>query len=246
VWLSVDRLAKEFHSLSPYNFVENNPLMLFDADGNSPQWWPGITLFYKNKEISGGLGVGYINMKQEGYAKDEVGYTVFRMTSLGRVDASDGTPEVVGGAGFSTTIGVEQVFSRETFWALALFDDDASEFAFDFGAGSSIDFGFGTNGSISLGVGVGVSARVSISNSTIEYSLSMTYAENAELIKKHGDNLNFEIGEVSRNSDGVYTSTMKITKNDRAFNTRINLVSPNGKIWFTSNYVDAAKNVEEL
>ena len=68
----------------------------------------------------------------------------------------------------------------------------------------------------------------------------------AELIKKHGDNLNFEIGEVSRNSDGVYTSTMKITKNDRAFNTRINLVSPNGKIWFTSNYVDAAKNVEEL
>jgi len=36
VWLSVDPLASKFHNLSPYNFVENNPLMMIDPDGRGP------------------------------------------------------------------------------------------------------------------------------------------------------------------------------------------------------------------
>ncbi len=33
VWLSVDPLADEYPSLSPYNFVANNPIMLIDPTG---------------------------------------------------------------------------------------------------------------------------------------------------------------------------------------------------------------------
>lgn len=33
VWLSVDPLAHKYPSLSPYNFVANNPIMLIDPDG---------------------------------------------------------------------------------------------------------------------------------------------------------------------------------------------------------------------
>lgn len=35
VWLSVDPLANEFPHLTPYNFVEGNPIMLNDPDGRS-------------------------------------------------------------------------------------------------------------------------------------------------------------------------------------------------------------------
>ncbi len=35
VWLSVDPLAHKYPSLSPYNFTENNPIMLLDPDGRS-------------------------------------------------------------------------------------------------------------------------------------------------------------------------------------------------------------------
>jgi RHS repeat-associated protein len=35
LWLSVDPMANEFPYISPYNFVENNPIMLIDPDGRS-------------------------------------------------------------------------------------------------------------------------------------------------------------------------------------------------------------------
>jgi RHS repeat-associated protein len=37
VWLSVDPLAEKYPSLSPYNFVENNPLLLVDPTGLGPE-----------------------------------------------------------------------------------------------------------------------------------------------------------------------------------------------------------------
>lgn len=39
IWLSVDPLAEEFPSWSPYNFVMNNPLRFIDPDGRAPLDW---------------------------------------------------------------------------------------------------------------------------------------------------------------------------------------------------------------
>lgn len=33
VWLSVDPLASKYPHVTPYNFVENNPIMLVDPTG---------------------------------------------------------------------------------------------------------------------------------------------------------------------------------------------------------------------
>jgi hypothetical protein len=38
VWLSVDPLAHEYRSLSSYNFVANNPIILLDPDGRKILW----------------------------------------------------------------------------------------------------------------------------------------------------------------------------------------------------------------
>ena len=42
IWLGVDPLAGDFPSLTPYNFVENNPIMLLDPDGNGPTGPEGL------------------------------------------------------------------------------------------------------------------------------------------------------------------------------------------------------------
>ena len=36
LWLTVDPIANEFPDLSPFNFVENNPIILIDPDGKAP------------------------------------------------------------------------------------------------------------------------------------------------------------------------------------------------------------------
>lgn len=36
IWLSVDPLAEKYPFVTPYNFVENNPLRLIDPDGRGP------------------------------------------------------------------------------------------------------------------------------------------------------------------------------------------------------------------
>jgi RHS repeat-associated protein len=42
VWLSVDPWADKYPHVTPYNFVENNPIMLVDPDGNGPGGPPGL------------------------------------------------------------------------------------------------------------------------------------------------------------------------------------------------------------
>jgi len=37
VWLSVDPLAHKYPHVTPYNFVENNPLRLVDPTGMGPE-----------------------------------------------------------------------------------------------------------------------------------------------------------------------------------------------------------------
>ncbi len=48
-WLSVDPMAGKYPSLSPYAYVANNPVMLFDPDGRE------IRIYYKEKRGIGRL-----------------------------------------------------------------------------------------------------------------------------------------------------------------------------------------------
>lgn len=53
-WLSVDPLAEKYPSLSPYNYVANNPLRLMDVNGD------GIWDYVKGAgQAVGGFGVGF-------------------------------------------------------------------------------------------------------------------------------------------------------------------------------------------
>ncbi len=63
VWMSVDRLARKYPSLTPYNFVANNPINAIDPDGNviifingmqfgdggSRRYWNGLDTRIKNR-----------------------------------------------------------------------------------------------------------------------------------------------------------------------------------------------------
>ena len=68
MWLGVDPLAGDFPHLTPYNFVENNPIKLVDPDGRSAHGWEECgdgTFVQISKE--GGDNVDYIyNRNAEG------------------------------------------------------------------------------------------------------------------------------------------------------------------------------------
>ena len=50
-FLSVDPLAADFASWSPYNYVLGNPIMLIDPDGRAPIVWPPPWLFPAAKAV---------------------------------------------------------------------------------------------------------------------------------------------------------------------------------------------------
>lgn len=57
IWLSVDPLAHKYPHITPYNFVENNPIILVDPDGKGP---------YVYEEVEGGGYQKVENMENDG------------------------------------------------------------------------------------------------------------------------------------------------------------------------------------
>jgi len=58
IWLSVDPMSDKYPSMSPYNYCANNPVILVDPDGNSPE--PCINYAFKLR-LKGGFGSNGFN-----------------------------------------------------------------------------------------------------------------------------------------------------------------------------------------
>ena len=41
-WNGIDKLSEDYISHSPYAYVMNNPVMMFDPDGRSGNWWDNV------------------------------------------------------------------------------------------------------------------------------------------------------------------------------------------------------------
>ncbi|KPE48978.1 hypothetical protein AOB46_22460, partial [Chryseobacterium indologenes] len=47
-WNGMDQLSESYSSYSPYAYVMNNPVMMYDPDGRLIQGW--LTSFYNNSQ----------------------------------------------------------------------------------------------------------------------------------------------------------------------------------------------------
>ncbi|WP_410246450.1 RHS repeat-associated core domain-containing protein, partial [Arthrospira sp. PCC 8006] len=149
-WLSVDPLASEFPSWTPYHYVHNNPVNMTDPDGRAA-WWPGVTTTYIEIRAAVGVGVGANFIRQSGVVRDEVGKTHFISQSQVMVDGS--RPGSMAGGMASVMGGVSQDFKHETF--LGQQRSNNSQFSAGSAAGPAVGLGFG-DGTVSLLAGTGI------------------------------------------------------------------------------------------
>ena len=83
IWSAVDPMADDYPDLSPYNYCENNPIMLVDPDGNNSGWYEdnGQTVFDPK-----------INSQQDVY---DAGKTGKYYGDMGVEYASDGSVNIL-------------------------------------------------------------------------------------------------------------------------------------------------------
>lgn len=76
-WFGIDKLAESYLSTSPYAYVMNNPIMMYDPDGRSGNWWDNVwtnagsngTTTYINFDSNGNWGSStFTPFAQEGTA----------------------------------------------------------------------------------------------------------------------------------------------------------------------------------
>lgn len=108
-WLSVDPLAGNFPSLTPYNYVYNNPVNVFDPNGEAGfaqiEVRKAKALFYKVGGFTGSIAVGAMadNKGIQGYMTISFGLSIGEASSWGiGVGGYPGVPnEMAEGHGFA-------------------------------------------------------------------------------------------------------------------------------------------------
>lgn len=256
-WLSLDPLATDAPSWTPYAFTLNNPIVFVDKDGK----WPGVTYMFFEFDIGGGLAYGLNYVRQEGVAYDEVGKTQFTMVSAlyiinQNLNENSPNPEAIAGASVSFGGGITQDWSHETFIGdISNYNGEAGGFQIFAGIGGEIGYG---SQRFTAKVGVGVGVEISLINTSISTSISLTDAE-ADKVNNSTDvltptwMLKKEQATLDENGKVIGYSSEVLTKNKKGqtINTGIKVFSgvnkdENGKLVSNGIYTSKAYESEAL
>ena len=263
-FFSIDPKSNQNHSWSNYNFGLDNPVVFVDSNGE----WPGITFFYFELDVGAGLGYGLNYVEQSGIAHDEVGKTHFTMTSalyIVNQNLEDGSknPQLIVGASIGLTANIKQNWSAETFYGLIGKGGLSMPLKnIDAGTGAGINIGFNEDEFV-LGAGFGMGLKVSYVNTSVKFSISLTYKE-SEIINDKSDVV-FETWDIQnavarRDKDnniiGYEANLITRDKKNKVVNTGIKVYSnavkdektgktSSNNVWFSRAYREKAKKEEQ-
>ena len=246
VWQSVDPLAEEFPSWSPYNYTLNNPVKYIDPNGKRP--WPGVTYIFFEAEAGAGLLMDGANaLTQSGVARDQVGKTHFILRHTGSYNPGTLDETVIYGAGASVNAGIEQSWQSETF----LGDQDPygltntmAEVSASAGVGATIGVGYKR---FSLEVGLGIELRAQTQQTEIHESISLTYKEAKSVNKSSSGNHSWGLANrtTEKDENGYFWANVTIDVGPDLSVTNQSVFSKDGKMWMSQNYFEQAKIAEE-
>jgi len=261
--LSLDPLMNNNATWSPYSFGLDNPIVFVDENGE----WPGVTFFFNEFEIGGGLGFGLNYVRQEGLAYDEVGQTKFVLVSvvtpLNQDFSEKGNPAFIAGASVSASMGVTIDSKAETFRE-SVRGNRAELGGFEAGELLFGGVSFGDN-KFSGVVGLGLGVKISVINTSVQQSISLSETEARAIntfSRKVGGSAEWTLKNVIKEYDDdgnvtgfkgrIYTNGMGVDKG--RYDTFIDVYSAVKEVdgekvstgqWESKKYSEAADKIEE-
>jgi RHS repeat-associated protein len=157
-FISVDPMAKDAPSMSPYSYCFNNPVKLVDPNGEFP--WPtkGVGVIILSAQAGVGIGFGVGASYHQGIALDKYGMTHFSSYSTQYVvnqNLQDGSqnPSSIFGGGVELSVGFDYNYRYNTF-AESLYSSSNSINVGRISVGGGDD-----SFSMSVGLGLEIGAR---------------------------------------------------------------------------------------
>jgi len=238
--------------------------MFVDEDGK----WPGITFFFYQAELGGGLGYGLNYVRQSGMAYDDVGKTKFTVVSAiyvtnQNLGEGSSNPQLTIGASGGIATGFTQNWSYETFGGY-IQDANSHEYGIPAGAPSieaELGIGIGIskdNFTFTLGLQAGFKWS-RLSTSVVE-SISLTDAE-ADIVSDKTDVVNAKWnlggkknlygGADGKTVVGWQANVLTNSTEEKDINTGITVYSgvddkgESNNIWMSNDYKTESKKAEE-